>query len=437
MATGSRFRQINLLFVVLLSLFLVSDVVTSFRSFSTLLTDVSEDFFLYLSFCPLFVVLLFQKEQPASRLFQVTVMVTFAATVIVLITPREFGGDLAYLLAGALAYKYGFFDRLRRVKAGAFALLFVAIRLVAAYLNPGVSIARSINQIGTTLIAAPVLYWIFEIDYLRMRNEKHRLEVLSTRNQPFVEFGRNVTGIVHDFKNDLGLFHTFGQYLSILEGEPLDQDQVRRYRGYVDRLGSRINQIMTVTQGSQRYGEEVGELQTLMRSVMYVFQSNLDFKRVIDFQVEMPPQAIYGYYPPAVLISILENLIRNSCEALVESVEAGKIQPGRARLTVTLALQEREPIIVVRDEGPGIPFCDSCGVANCLDCPKFIEGHTTKINGSGVGMVTVRRLSRQYGIAVHMRSYRGHGVSSRIVVKRAPVDHPLSPSRELIGQTGR
>lgn len=414
MTFRSRFRQINILFTVLLLLFLLNVPSGFYRdiAYSPWWALFQRTFFLYGLFLAIFASLSIVRESRLTRGLQVGALLALGAVVVSRIAPRELGGDFIVLLAAALAYKYGIMRTRPRLKSVMFLGVLIGARLFGVFVLHSVEIWRVFNQILITVLAVPILYWVFEAELQQIRRERDRLDALREDNQPFVEFGRNVTGIVHDFKNDVGLFSTFGQFLDLSRGEVLDGSQVDLYHRYVQRLSSRINQIMTVTQASQRYEEATVDLQSLVRSTVYVFQSNLEFKRVIQFELSIPEDAIPVRVSPAPLVSILENLMRNSCEALVEHPPAD----GAPELAVTVRTSTRGVEILIVDNGPGLPFCSRCREENCLYCPEIATGMTTKDNGSGIGLVSIRRHAERYQLHVMLRSAPDAGVAATVTI---------------------
>jgi signal transduction histidine kinase len=436
--SASRFRQINLLYAALVAALAVVSLISrlvSYYRLRSVVTWLTDDTIFYALFVPPFLALAFARETNRTRLLQILTAMGLGVVAVAFIAPRELGGDLNFIVAAILAYKYGFLRTAPIVRLFAMVGVMIAARITGVMLDPNIGFVPVLNQIVITLASAPMLYWLFERDLLRVSREKQHLERVQEDNQPFVEFGRNVTGIVHDFKNDLGLFDSFAQYLSISEGDPIDSSQIRTYRSYVRRLSDRINRIMVVTQGARRFEEETGSLQDLIRSTLYVFESNLRFKRTIRFDVQLPEEPLLVRLAPAPMISILENLVRNSCEALTGG-HTGSIGATEFRGTLSVRLEE-EPaglVVIISDDAGGMPFCGRCGQENCLNCAAFQAGITTKADGSGVGIPTVRRQSLAYGIPVTLINRPDVGVTARIVIERSrlvdtrqvvPVDTPV------------
>ena len=433
MILRSRYRQITMIYVVLISALVCGVIIDRQilypdRQFPQV--DNAE-VLIYLAFLCGFSFLLFFRETRQTQIVQILLLIGLGIAVVTLIAPKELGGDLNFLLAAALAYKYGLFNTRPMLKLSSVIGTLAISRSIVAIIRDDISVGRVLNQLVIVSLAIPIVYWLFEDELIRTRREKRRLERLQQSNQPFVEFGRNVSGIVHDFKNDLGLLHTFGQYLDFSAGEPIEMSLVNRYKGYVDRIAMRIRRILMVTQASHQATEKRILLQDLVRSTLYVFQSNLEFKRIVIFDVVLEDRELYATMQPAPLISILENLIRNSCEALVETYGAESPPPGKATVTVKLHTRNDNVEIVIADNGPGISFCESCRYTNCLDCPNFAIGKSEKKGGSGIGMFNIRHAARQLDIDVHLTSSRSRGVVATVLIPMSRIEADNDIGRTL------
>jgi signal transduction histidine kinase len=433
----TRFRQINILFTVLLVSFVAILVITRIihnQQSPDAVTVWTATAVEYAAFAIVFLVMIFVRENRASHLIQVVTLVLLGSVVVAYIAPKELGGDMVFVIAAALAYKYGMLRTRPWLKIGLIFGTLIVARGIGIALSDSFQLSRGLNLLVANVVTVLVLYWTFEDEFLRLTREHRRLETVYREHQPFMEFGRNVTGIVHDFKNDLALFDTYGQFLALSQNEPLDASQVDRYRTYVGRLAKRIERITTITQAAQRYDDEERDLRVLLESALYVFQSNLSYRRVITFDVSLPEEPLIARVPPAPVVSIFENILSNSCEALME--ESHRTDPGYMpdlRISVSTERDDDNVTIRIDDTGPGLPFCRRCGTDNCLYCSSVGLGQTTKEQGSGIGLVTIRRHSETYGIPVHISNRDSGGV--RATVQFTP-ERVLLRSERSIGVDG-
>lgn len=142
---------------------------------------------------------------------------------------------------------------------------------------------------------------------------------------------------------------------------------------------------------------------------MYVYESNLTYKKLITFKRSLPTERVYLSGPVFSFISIVENLIRNSCEAIANTGRPGVI-------TVEAVAHDRHVSVTIADSGPGIPFCEGCTEENCLDCHELAQVKTTKADGSGLGLENVRNSARQLGADFTIKSTPGEGVTCTVLI---------------------
>jgi len=435
MKLETRFRQISILFALLLVAFVVTLTVrraATVPDFNVSVVLGSHTTIIYSIFAVLFLVLTGMPENRASQLAQILTLMGLGVAVTAYIAPWELGGDIVFLIAAALAYKYGMLRARPLVKIGSIFATLILARVAGFIFLDTISIDRMVNQIVAIMVAIPVLYWVFENEFLHLQRMHTQLQSTYQEQQPFMEFGRNVTGIVHDFKNDLALFDAFGQYLAISENEPLDARQVQRYRSYVSRLAGRIERVTLITTAAQRYEEEEGDLRTLLESALYVFQSNLTYRREISFHISLPEEPLMVRVPPAPLVSIVENVLSNSCDALMEHADSG-VGSGASRIHVSTQRGVKGVEIRIEDTGPGLPFCRRCDTENCLYCSAVAVGQTTKEHGSGIGLTSIRWHSEKHDIPVYLSNLTDGGVRAVITIGWSRVISPQESSVAVDG----
>ncbi len=358
--------------------------------------------------------LYFFRETKATRSFQVASLVLFGVLITALVTPGEIGGDLMFVIAYFLAYKYGQLADHPFWKTALFIGILLGTRIFIVIYDDTIALQKTVGQAIFSIASIPILYWIFEDESKRVAAQKRELERRVKKDLPFVEFGKNIGGIVHDLKNDLGLFSMFGQLLMMNKGETISDRQLEEYQRYVHRFSDRIERILLVTRIRHDEKFRKTEIVSLLRSVLYVFQTNLDFRRVVHFTFQHSHEQIYVETIPVEVVSIMENVVRNSCEALVDHYGDDPQAISRATLLLQCTVSEHSVTVTVKDNGPGIPSCANCRSGNCLECSEFELGTTTKETGNGIGLITVKSAARRIGVSVCMKSEEGRGVTTEI-----------------------
>lgn len=121
--------------------------------------------------------------------------------------------------------------------------------------------------------------------------------------------------------------------------------------------------------------------------------------RAADLSLELAEQEIAVEGDADLLTVALRNLIDNA----LRYTEAG------VPITVSARLEHGEPVLAVRDAGPGVP---------AAELPKLIErfyrGSDTKAEGSGLGLAIVRRIAELHGARLEVENLAEGGFLARL-----------------------
>jgi signal transduction histidine kinase len=226
--------------------------------------------------------------------------------------------------------------------------------------------------------------------YTETRGLKEKAEELEFDNRPFVTFGQNTTGLVHDFRNDVNAMSIAIQTLQLRNGRgrPLDPQDLDRIARALENLTHRINMVRFVTEAGREGPAELLDLRIVVDSAVYPFLISPELRHRIEFEINSIGDVVVRG-KRLVFLQLFENIIRNSCEALLEHQPA---DGAVAKINVVIARYGHQVEIEFRDNGPGIPDCRGCRRRACLDCPNFAVGKTTKKFGSGIGMINIFRV---------------------------------------------
>ena len=217
-----------------------------------------------------------------------------------------------------------------------------------------------------------------------LRRMRQKAEMVNLQNRPFVVFGKNTAGLVHDFKNDLSLLAATKSLIEMkLERSLpiLGSDLDGLVKG-IEKLQERIERVRYVTSARDDDSWELIQLGQVVERGLYPFQLTPEVKSSIRFVINAPLEPVYVMGNRYDLLQIIENVVRNSCEAILEDFGNGSIE-------ITISKNQKDAILEFSDSGPGISFCLDCDKPNCLDCQEFEIGKTTKKTGSGFGMRNV------------------------------------------------
>ncbi len=432
----SRFKQVSFFYSTLL--FAMTASILMFRwgirgDFD--LVDLTNDPGLMLAYAIAFALMIALPDRRESHIAQVCLIISYGIVVVFVVAPRDLGGDLSVLLAGALAYRYGLLDSFRILKLSLIMGSLILTRIAAVFYYPEITIDRAINQIVIILAAVPFLYLIFERDFIRVRRDREELATDRERNRSFVEFGRNVSGIVHDFRNDHALFSSYNQLLTAYEGEPLDRKHVDMLSGYVARFGKRIERLLFVTRHRGVREIECFDLGKAVRSALYVFEANLDLRRKIEFSCDCKAGEVTACTNPDELMTILENLFRNSCEAVVKAIDLG-FYPDHTtpEVSAVIVTDDAQGVVVaIEDNGPGFPPGTAIDRQEGPTAISHLLDDTGTSIRFGLGLDNVRKSARRIGTRVFFTRKLEGGTRAEVLlppqlIAAVSVDSPNSPS---------
>jgi signal transduction histidine kinase len=197
------------------------------------------------------------------------------------------------------------------------------------------------------------------------------------------DLGRMAATIAHNVKNPLSSIKTLMQLQS--EADNLTEGQKREIEMMtqeVDRLAKTVSTLLrfsSLGRESPRndQAEEVN-LEHLTASVGAVFRGDMDSRRLkLETRVGGDPPVVKSH--GEALKDILSNLLSNAIEA---SPEGGTVW-------IEFSHNERQLVLTVADEGPGIPQQIRHRVGDSF--------FTTKSKGTGLGLAIVKRRSEQLG----------------------------------------
>lgn len=369
-------------------------------------------FIVYAIFQVAFLIIALVPARPTTGWAMVATLTLFSVLTTLFVTPREIGGDLSLVLAAALALREGFFRRRPFLRIAGFALILILTRAGTVAMETN-SLRRAANQAAIGAEAVVMMYAVFESERITYLRRAAELSQVVQRSAPFAEFGRNVVGIVHDFRNDAAYMKGARTLLQETCAECIPEEILRPIDRSIERIEERTERIMLVTQSRDRHeivDLDVGEA---LAATVYVFQVNADFRQAVTFRLQTPDEAVILPLAVGPMISLVENVIRNSCEALLAAV--AEDEDRRGLVEVDLASTDGGHRIVVRDNGPDFPF-DFDG--NILHAPQIQLGFSSKTRSGGYGLNNILRDAKLLGVAVDVRSRRGAGTTTTIDIPR-------------------
>lgn len=222
------------------------------------------------------------------------------------------------------------------------------------------------------------------------------------------------------------LFHELRSQFTVIGGlchrmlksnDPIQLSEMARERGYLEVIRQSLQQVSEMADevlllsrlGSNdlQLPRTACQVDEIVAEVLVVCQAKAHLQGV-DLQVSPLPSQAVGLHRLALKI-ILSSLLEN----------AVKYSPRGAVVDLQVSVAEDSLLLVVRDQGPGIPLAEQEKVFE----PFFRgEGVRDSHPGSGLGLYSVKRLTEALGGVIRLASAPGAGTLFRVVF---PADQPV------------
>ena len=325
----------------------------------------------------------------------------------------SFFGFWFFLLGVILLYRYGFFTRLGGLW----------LSLITVYLIPWVvvHISNISNMEGYyTRVAAfiifllsclALLYVIFEAEIRSLIGINAKKDIalaeqaeLIQRMEPLSVLGERTIHVVHSLKNTMQQVST-AKFLLQHKGD-ID-GALERLMVYSRSMEERITNVLMVSQAGHKQEIEDFDLERLLDGINFIFLQEEKLQQQSKIDLSLPGHPVIVRAVRWKMVLLVENLLRNSIEAITSSGHKG---------TIRIVLVDRE--LVVANDGGAMPGCVECTLGPCLECPRYGRiGQTyNKKNGSGHGLAQVFDTVRQAGWGIRV-SAEGNWTRFHITLK--------------------
>jgi two-component system, OmpR family, sensor histidine kinase KdpD len=215
--------------------------------------------------------------------------------------------------------------------------------------------------------------------------------------------------IAHEFKTPLT---SLKAATTALLSDPANR--LRKYREMITIADEEVNRLTRLlTEAIQTAKVETGKLQPEkeLQSV-----STLVSRTVNHMMLQLGGRELRIIAPDGLpLIFVDSELIELAMRQVIEN--GLKYSPPNTPLTITVQPAESGVIIVIADQGPGIPESDQERIFD-----KFYRGSKDrhKVTGTGMGLAIAREILRVHGGGISVQSAPGKGSEFRIFIPAAP-----------------
>lgn len=247
------------------------------------------------------------------------------------------------------------------------------------------------------------------------QREVRRLEREKLEAERLAAVGQTVAGLAHGIKNIItGL--EGGMYVTSSGMKRGDKERVREGWGMlvrnISRIGALSKNLLAFSRGEALDCQQT-RLQDVVEDVIGLFRD-----RAAQFGItlagEVDKDVAPAFMDPEGLHSCLANLISNAMDACLMSEKEG--------CTITVRLFERDGEIVIETVDTG------CGMDYEVKQKAFTSFFTTKgKGGSGLGLLTTRKIVQQHGGTITFESQPEKGTTFSVRFPRRRLPKPEEP----------
>lgn len=250
--------------------------------------------------------------------------------------------------------------------------------------------------------------WLVRRSSFRQKGVPHILVVLSDVSRVLREEERNawqrlVRVLGHELNNSLAPIKSIaGSLYARVSGTNLSPEERQDFsRG--------LEIIETRTASLNRFLQAYRQLAQMPVPLLRKTQLGPLLVRVANLETRLPVKILGGpevelSVDPDQLEQMLINLIRNAVEAAMDPACASPVQdlanssaPNAPEVSLNWTTSERETVITIEDNGPGLLNPDNL----------FTPFYTTKVSGTGVGLVVSRQIAEAHSGVVELTN-RAH-----------------------------
>lgn len=270
---------------------------------------------------------------------------------------------------------------LRRVTGGFDSIIYVAITIITLFFH---SIQR--------------LYRRMEADHHHLEETSQEILALNREMEALVmerTMAEMALGMAHGLRNPL---HVIGGFSHRLLRKTSPEDPSRAWVAAIADEARRIEHMVerfeTLAQRKVSFFNQE-DLNVVIHATLDLLRPELRTKSIVLI-TQLHPQPLVGRFNLHLLKVALAHLIRNAIEA---NAPGGKI-------IIRSALEKDYTVLVIQDTGRGMP-------PEVVE-KVFVPFYTTKIGGTGLGMVFVRQIVDEHRGGINLKSEVGRGTTVTI-----------------------
>jgi signal transduction histidine kinase len=247
-----------------------------------------------------------------------------------------------------------------------------------------------------------------EADHHHLEETSHEILALNREMEALVmerTMSEMALGMAHGIRNPL---HVIGGFSHRLLRKTDEDDPSRAWATAIAEEARRIEQMVErfetlAMRKTSFFAQE--DLNVIVRSTLELLLPELKAKN-LSLVAELCPEPLVGRFNKHLLKVALAHLVRNAVEAT----------PRGGTVLLRTAREQQFAVLVLQDTGRGMP-------QEVVE-KVFVPFYTTKIGGTGLGMVFVRQIVDEHRGVITLESQVGRGTTVTIRLPHRFTDSP-------------
>jgi signal transduction histidine kinase len=252
------------------------------------------------------------------------------------------------------------------------------------------------------------LYRRMEADHHHLEETSHEILALNREMEALVmerTMSEMALGMAHGIRNPL---HVIGGFSHRLLRKTDEDDPSRAWATAIAEEARRIEQMVErfenlAMRKTSFFAQE--DLNVIVRSTLDLLLPELKTKN-LSLVAELCSEPLVGRFNKHLLKVALAHLVRNAVEAT----------PRGGAVLVRTTREQQFAVLVLQDTGRGMP-------QEVVE-KVFVPFYTTKIGGTGLGMVFVRQIVDEHRGVITLESQVGRGTTVTIRLPHRFTDRP-------------